>query len=166
MRLPSLPASCSSSRSFPSALIDNVTACTSNPMIATTTRSSRSVKPRCGRDQRSRSEIPVTDVGIDTFTAFLAVGAVREDVELTALARVCILVRLFPRIYGSLRQLLPPIRCARLAGVRYERLEPFCGARVAEIVEPVKLKSCFDATNVGPCAIDSGGVDLAHEVRC
>ena len=52
------------------------------------------------RTRRSRDsyEIPVPDVGIDTFAAFLAIRAVGEHVEVAALSRIGVLVGLIPRI--------------------------------------------------------------------
>jgi hypothetical protein len=53
-------------------------------MMATTTRSSRRVKPALATRAERRLEIPVADVGIDAFTTFLAIRAVREHVEVAA----------------------------------------------------------------------------------
>src|SRR5688572_19563003 len=134
-------------------------------MIATTTRSSRREKPALATRAAGFLEIPVPDVGIDTFAAFLAIRAVGKHVEIAALTRRGVEVRLIPRIDGDPRQLLLPVRRARLAGVRHERFETLGRARIAEIVESVQIQSRLDGTKVGPGAIRGGLVDLAHEVR-
>jgi hypothetical protein len=50
-------------------------------------RSSRREKPAFEARRARFLEIPVPDVGIDTFTAFLAIRAKREYVEVAALTR-------------------------------------------------------------------------------
>jgi len=69
---------------LPIARHDSAAACTSKPMIATTTRSSRSVKPALATRAERLLEVPIADVGIDAFTTFLAIRAVREHVEIAA----------------------------------------------------------------------------------
>src|SRR5690349_9185212 len=114
----SRPVSCSISWSLPTALKDKATAPASKPMIATTTSSSRRENPPLAARAAEPLELPVADVGIDTFTAFLAIGAVREHVEVAMLARRRIEVGLIPRIAGKVLQHLSPVRRARLAGIR------------------------------------------------
>ena len=46
-------------------------------------------------------EIPVTDVGIDAFAAFLAISAIREDVELSVLTWKRVLVGMVPGVHGQ-----------------------------------------------------------------
>src|SRR5882724_8013740 len=93
------------------------------PMIATTTSSSSSEKPRQALGGRARLEFPVPDVGIDAFAAFLAVGPVREHIELAMLAGVGVLIRFVPGIQWHARQLLLPVRRTGLARIGHERLE-------------------------------------------
>src|SRR5262249_2093193 len=132
--------SCSASRSEPTTLTDRTTAPTRIPTIATTTSSSSSENPRCAqRGAGELVEVPVTDVGIDAFAAFLAVGAIREDVELSMLTRVGVLVRVVPRVDRQLPELRLPIRGGGFAGVRDERLEPVRRGRIAEVVEPIQV---------------------------
>src|SRR5687768_14337607 len=75
------------------------------PTMNTTTISSSSVKPRRrAREARMEllPEIPVSDIGIRAFAAFLAVGSERiEVVFLAARAREHILVRRAPGIVAD-----------------------------------------------------------------
>src|SRR5215831_7175945 len=158
--------SCSASRSEPTTFTDRTTAPTRMPMIAMTTSSSSSEKPRCAqRGAGELVEIPVTDVGIDAFAAFLAVGAIREDVELSMLTRIGVLVGVVPRVDRQLPKLRLPVRGGGFAGVRDERLQAVRSARIAEIVEPIQVERRLDAANVlfGPA--NGCLVDVADEVR-
>src|SRR5688572_12782158 len=142
--LRSRPVSCSISWSLPSARHDRVTAPASSPMIATTTSSSRRVNPALAARAARLLELPVTDVGIDTFTAFLAIGAIREHVEVAVLAGRRVVVGLIPRIAWNALQHLSPVRRARLARIRHERLQTLRRAGVAEVVEPIEIQRVFD----------------------
>src|SRR5262245_59201768 len=150
------PVSCSISWSLPSARHDSATAADSRPMIATTTSSSRRVKPALEVRAARLLQIPVADVGIDTLAAFLAIGAERIDVEFAALARGRIVVRLIPRVLGDLLQHLFPIRRGRFAGIRHERFQTLGGARVAEVVEPIEIQGGFDLADVLSGSTDGG----------
>src|SRR5688572_3210560 len=126
------------SRSAPTTPMDSTTAPARIPMIATTTSSSSSEKPRCVarviRDLGSDLvEIPVTDVGIEAFAAFLTVAAERENVELAVLPGVRVLIGVIPRVDRRLLQLRLPVRSRVLARIRDEGLQALFGARIAEV---------------------------------
>src|SRR5690606_19243046 len=143
-------------------------------MIVTTTSSSSSVKPStlrtCRRTGRDASvEFPIADIGVDTFTTLLAVGPVREHVELSVLARRAVLILVVP---GIERHLAPaeitagaPVRRSRFSRISDERLEPVLGARVAEVVEVVKLQCRLDRANIRLRAIDRRRIDAAEQLR-
>ena len=64
-----------------------------------TTRISTSVKPAVRpRRIRCRLQVPRPDVGIGARAAGLAVGAVRQDVDVALQARIQVVIRLSPRI--------------------------------------------------------------------
>src|SRR5690606_35241235 len=144
------------------------------PMIVTTTSSSSSVKPRPLRTSRrtvidASVEIPVADIGVDTFATLLAVGPVREHVEWSVLTGRAVLIRVVARIE---RHLAPaeiaagiPVRRRRFSRISDERLEAFFGGRVAEVVEVVELQGRLDRANVRFRAIDRGGIDAAEQLR-
>ena len=161
----SRPVSCSISWSLPIARHDNVTAPASKPTMATTTSSSRRVKPALAARAPPLLELPVTDVRIDTFTAFLAIGAIREDVEVAVLARRRVVIGLIPRIARNALQNLPPIRRDRLAGIRDECLQTLRRAGVTEVVEAIQIQRVFDLPNVLLRAADGRPVDVADELR-
>src|SRR5687767_3691326 len=117
-------------------------------MIATTTSSSRRVNPALAARAARLLDLPVTDVGIDTFTAFLAIGAIREHVEVAVLARRRVVVGLVPWIARKALQHLPPIRRVRFAGIRDERLQTLRSAGVAEVVEAIEIQRRLDLAKV------------------
>ena len=116
------------------------------------------MKPRCAFSAVASSKIPVTDVGIDLFAAFLAIGAVGEHVELAVLARVRIAVRLIPGIDRDARQVLMPIRSARLARILDERPEALRRARVTEVIKSVEVQRRLDEADVALGASGCGWV--------
>src|SRR5690606_30662056 len=144
------------------------------PMIVTTTSSSSSVKPPTLPTGRRREigasvEVPVADIGVDTFATLLAVGPVREHVELSVLTGRAVLIRVAPRIE---RHLAPaeiaagiPVRRRRFSRISDECLEPFFGGGVAEVVEVVKLQGRLDRANIRFRAIDRGGIHAAEQLR-
>src|SRR5262245_26574337 len=134
-------------------------------MIATTTSSSRRVNPALAARAARLLELPVPDVGIAVFAAFLAIGAVREDVEVAVLARRRVVVGLIPRVARKALQDLPPVRRARFAGIRDECLQTLRRGGITEVVEPIEIQRRFDLAKVLPGAADGGLVDLAHELR-
>src|SRR5690606_9827179 len=143
-------------------------------MIVTTTSSSSSVKPptlptdrRTGKD--ASVEIPIADIGVDTFTTLLAVGSVREHVELSVLTGRAVLILVVPGIERHLASSEitagAPVRCSRLSRISHEGLEPVLGARVAEVVEVVELQSRLDRANIRFRAIDRRRIDAAEQLR-
>src|SRR4051812_17563605 len=116
----------------------NVTtaAAVTSPMMNTTTISSMSVKPR-GRARRARmellSEIPVANVGIRTFTAFLAVGSERiEVILLAARSREHVLIRQAPRIVADALDVaaVAPVAHGRVVRSLRQRGQSQVGARI------------------------------------
>src|SRR5690606_5815249 len=151
--------------SRPTVPTDNTARPTRMPMIATTTITSSSVKPPPERREGRLLERPVADIGIDAFTALLAVGPERVHVELAVLAGALVVVRIVPRVARQARQVLLPVRRDGLAGMRHERLQALERRRIAEVVEPVQVQRRLDRANVLLRAIDLRGVDLTDQLR-
>src|SRR5688572_11861788 len=120
----------------------SVTAVT-RPMMATTTMISISEKPRdrrCTVCPRLLVEVPVPDVGIFTFAAFLSVGSEGVQVVVQAsLARENILVWIAPGIRAHAPDVtaFAPVAHRRIIRPLHERLEAEVGARILVVVQLV-----------------------------
>src|SRR5688572_22615402 len=122
--------------------VSTVTAAATTPMIASTTRSSISVKPP--RRDAAQLQLPRADVGIEPFSPGRGVGAEAEYVDFAAQPGVEVEVRIAPRIARQPLQVpagFPVRRCRRKLRARHQRGEPLLAGRIAQVVQPVQLQS-------------------------
>src|SRR6202142_3108839 len=148
--------SCSSARSLPVAPRLRIAPARMMPMITTTTRISRRVKPRPRRRRagqfgaavtamatlaRAASvvEVPVADVGVDALAPCLAVRAQRKQVVLPVGSRNLVLVIVAPRILVQVLEVAPgtPVADVRVVRLLHQRLQSGFRRRVIEVVQLV-----------------------------
>src|SRR5215831_5464632 len=112
-------------------------------MIRMTTMISRRVKPRArirGARDGLLFEIPVSDVGVLTFAAFLAVGSERIQIEILAMrSREDVNVRIAPGIVADSADVatLAPVAHRRIVGALDQGVEPEIGAGILEVIQLV-----------------------------
>src|SRR5579872_3333404 len=176
MRDSSRLLSVSSAVSLPAKLIDRSIPAVTTPMMRTTTRISRSVKPAnrearlakvpAASDATTRSvvEVPIAN---GVVAAWLAIGAQRvEVIGLSVGARVLVLVLATPRV---LRELLNvravPMRDRRVVRLCDERLEAIVRGRIDGVVEAVFRQGGLERLDVRLGLGDAGLVDLVDHLR-
>src|SRR5579863_3983468 len=109
-----------------------------NPMMATTTSSSISVKPAPARCAALLVEVPVADVGIDAVAARLAVGSERAQVvRLAVRPGKDVLVLVSPWILADALDVAAglPVLDRGIGRLRDQRGEPLVVGRVLGVVE-------------------------------
>src|SRR5690606_38208171 len=148
-------------RSLPTIPIERTAAAAKIPMIVTTTSSSSSENPGAARDL---VEIPVPDVGVDAFAAFLAVGTKRVDIEFPALAWIGVLIGLVPGVGRHASQVPTwlPVRSRRVAWAGHQCFQSFVRAGILEIIQPIKIQSRFDAADILLRAAHRCTIDVAY----
>src|SRR5690242_6233345 len=105
-------------------------------MIRMTTKTSIRVKPRARMTEAREGllfEVPVSDVGVLTFAAFLAVGSERIEIEILAMcSRVNVDVRVAPGIVVDAFDVtaLAPVAHRRIIGMRDQCSQPEVSARI------------------------------------
>src|SRR6188472_4139820 len=131
-----------------------MTAADTRPMMATTTMISISEKPPA-RIEPARAhlliQIPVSDVGIFTFAAFLALGSEGIEIEVLAVrSRENVLVRIAPGIHADARQVtaFAPVAHRRIVGTLHQRLQTDVRARILVVVQLVHGEAGFDGLDV------------------
>src|SRR6185437_3786545 len=154
--------SVSSSVSLPAKLMDRSIPAVTTPMMTTTTRSSRSVKP-ASREARlarqpvvraatptSLGEVPVANVGVGAVAARLIVGAQGEEVVgLSMRAGVDVLVRMPPGVTREPLNVRPmPVSDGRVVGLLDERLQAVVRGRVDGVVQTVLRERRLETLDV------------------
>src|SRR4029079_13501651 len=136
------------------------------PSKTMTTRISISVKPRGPRRPATRRalQIPGTDVRIGAGAAGLAVGTVRENVDVALEPRIEVLIRVPPRVAWQLFQVtagFPVGRQRGVGGLGDERAQPLLGRRITLVVETIELERLADCGEIAfrghvACVVGAG----------
>src|SRR5688572_9291585 len=141
------------------------------PTMATTTMISISEKPRdrrCTARPRLLVEVPVPDVGIFTFAAFLSVGSEGVEVVIQAtLARENELVRIAPGIRAHAPDVaaLAPVAHGGIVRPLDQRLQAEVGARILVVIELVHGQGGLEGLDVALGLRDLRLCHVAENIR-
>src|SRR5579863_2685550 len=122
-----------------------------NPMMATTTSSSISVKPAPARSSALLVEVPVADVGIDAVAARLAVGSERAQVVRFAVgAREEEQVVVSPWVLADALDVAAglPVLDRGIGRLRGERAEPLLVGGILGVIHVVHGERRLEALDV------------------
>ena len=97
---------------------------------------------------RAANSFPAHNIDAIALTAFLAIGAVRQQIKIAVLAGTAVNVRMVPRIEWNVFLQIWSIPIFHIRWTNTESLETFLCRRVTANIQPEKIEHAFKLRNL------------------